>query len=140
MTKLKILCAIAAMSATFGAAGCKTKNTENRDQPAAKPAETLPTPAPKPDEAKPDEAKPDVAKPMATTELPAACAEYKASVDKLASCDKLPADVKTSLKTSYDQAAASWTTTPADGMTKLGESCKTAADAVKQAAGTTCGW
>ena len=142
MTKLSTLFAIVAMTATLGAAGCKTRSTETKEQ-AAKPTETATPEDKKPEDTKP-EAKPEEKKPEATPtaagELPAECAAYKASIEKLASCDKLPQPTRDSLKGQFDLASGAWATVPADGKAAQAAACKTADDAVKQAAATTCGW
>jgi len=144
MTKLSTLFAIVAMTATLGAAGCKTKKTETQET-AAKPTETATPEEKKPEETtpavKPEEKKPEAATPAAATgELPAECAEYKASIEKLASCDKLPQATRDALKQAFDQAAGAWASVPAEGKAAQGTACKTAVEAVKQAAATTCGW
>jgi len=144
MTKLSTLFAIVAMTATLGAAaGCKKKSTETKEQ-AAKPTETVMPEEKKPEEtkpeAKPEEKKPEEAKPAAAGELPAECAAYKASIEKLASCDKLPQGTRDSLKGQFDLASGAWATVPADGKAAQAAACKTADDAVKQAAAATCGW
>lgn len=144
MKKLSTLFAIAAMSATLGAAGCKTKHTDSKDM-SAKPTETVtpsvtPSTETRPGDTKPDDKKPAEAKPMAAADLPTECAEYKASIDKLATCDKLPQATRDALKQSYEQSSTAWASTPAEGRASLGTSCKSATDAVKQAAATACGW
>ncbi len=67
-------------------------------------------------------------------DLPAECADYKAAIEKLASCDKLPQATRDALKQSYDQTSAAWASVPAEGKAALGTACKAAADAVKQSA------
>ena len=67
-------------------------------------------------------------------DLPAECADYKAAIEKLASCDKLPQATRDALKQSYEQTSAAWASVPAEGKAALGTACKAAADAVKQSA------
>ncbi len=73
-------------------------------------------------------------------DLPAECNDYKAAIDKLASCDKLPAQAKDALKNAYDQASAGWANLPAEAKANLATACKAGADAVMQSAKATCGW
>lgn len=70
----------------------------------------------------------------AAGDLPAECADYKAAIEKLASCDKLPQATRDALKQSYEQTSAAWANVPAEGKASLATSCKSAADAVKQSA------
>jgi hypothetical protein len=67
-------------------------------------------------------------------DLPAECNDYKAAIEKLASCDKLPQAARDALKSSYDQASASWAGLPAEAKASLATACKAGADAVKQSA------
>jgi hypothetical protein len=127
MKKLITLVSLCAMSIALAA--CPKKNDEKKTE-AAKPAET------KPDETKPAETKPDETKP----ELPAECAEYKAMIDKLATCDKMPKESRDSLKQAFDAAAPTWANVTPETKATVAESCKKAADSLKSAAATTCGW
>ena len=67
-------------------------------------------------------------------DLPAECADYKAAIEALAKCDKLPQATRDALKQSYEQTSAAWANVPAEGKAALGTACKSAADAVKQSA------
>jgi hypothetical protein len=67
-------------------------------------------------------------------DLPAECNEYKAAIEALAKCDKLPQQAKDALKQSYEQTSAAWASVPAEGKAALGTACKAAVDAVKQSA------
>jgi hypothetical protein len=102
------------------------------DKPAGdKPAGDKPA-----DDKKPD----DKAAPAAGGDLPAECNDYKAAIEKLASCDKLPQASKDALKTSFDTMANSWKdfgSMPAEAKKAAADACKQAADAVNQAA-TVC--
>jgi len=73
-------------------------------------------------------------------DLPAECAEYKAAVEKLATCDKLPAASRAALKKSFDDASASWASMPAEQKAGLSTSCKAGTEAVMSSAKTPCGW
>ena len=75
--------------------------------------------------------------------LPAECNEYKAMVEKLSACDKLPAASRDMLKKSFDDSAKGWTNVdklPADAKTALVNGCKQGAETLKKAAGATCGF
>ena len=67
-------------------------------------------------------------------DLPAECNDYKAAIEALAKCDKLPQATRDALKQSYEQTSAAWANIPAEGKAALGTACKSAADAVKQSA------
>jgi hypothetical protein len=73
-------------------------------------------------------------------DLPKECEEYKAAIEKLASCDKLPQASRDALKQSYDAASAAWANVPAEGKAQLATGCKAGADAVTQSAKAVCGW
>jgi hypothetical protein len=140
MKTITTLLAIAALSTTLGLAGCKKKDSTAAD-PNAKPAEM------KKDEAKKDEAKPadPAAKPADPAakpagDLPAECNDYKAAIEKLASCDKLPQATRDQMKSAFDTASASWGGMPAEAKASLKDACKAGADAVTNAAKATCGW
>lgn len=131
MKKLSTLLSLFAITTALAATGCGSKGKdEKKVDPVAKPTEETP----KPTEAKPEEKKPDETKPAATGALPAECDEYKAAIDALAKCDKLPQATRDALKQSYDQTSAAWASVPAEGKAALGTACKSAADAVKQSA------
>ena len=70
----------------------------------------------------------------AAGDLPAECNDYKAEIEALAKCDKLPQPTKDALKQSYEQTSAAWASVPAEGKAALATSCKAATDAVKQSA------
>ena len=126
MNKLSTMLAMLAMTAALGVTGCGNKGKdEKRVDPVAKPTE---------EPAKPTETKPTEVKPVATGDLPAECADYKAAIDALAKCEKLPQATRDALKQSYDQTSTAWATIPAEGKAALGTACKSAADAVKQSA------
>ena len=133
MPNLTKLLAIALMTTGLGLTACKTE-PKTKEVPVAKPTEET-----KPTEAKPTEteAKPTEATPIAAGDLPAECGEYKAAIEKLATCDKLPQQTRDALKQSYEQTSTAWASVPAEGKAALATACKSAADAVKQSA-TAC--
>lgn len=73
-------------------------------------------------------------------DLPAECNDYKAAIEKLASCDKMPQQARDALKNAYDQASAGWANLPAEAKANLATACKAGADAVMQSAKSVCGW
>lgn len=162
MKKLSTLLAIATFATTLGLAGCKNKSATSA-QPAAaeKPADqTAPaatTPAPAADQAKPADqaapaapggaaapattpAAPGAAPAAAAADLPKECQDYKADIEKLSTCDKLPQQTRDSLKQAFDTASASWASLTPEAKANLSSSCKAGAQAVEQSAKSTCGW
>jgi len=151
MKKLTTLFGMVALTATLGLTGCKNKrDTEKKDESAGKVTEPAKTDPTKTDPAKPDPAKTDPAAPKAdpaktdtaATNLPTECNDYKASIEKLASCDKLPQASRDALKQSFDTMSKSWANVPADdaGKKAMSDACKGANDGIKQAAAQVCGW
>lgn len=163
MKNLSILFTIIAMSTTLGVAGCKKKQDDaakTDTTTTAKPAEGTSTTTPTPDPAKPadgttpatgttaDPAKPaDGTTPATGTtaaagDLPAECAEYKTVMEKLATCEKLTPEAKTTLKTSFDEQSKSWQNMSGmaeDSKKAIIASCKQAVEAAKTTAGAQCG-
>ncbi len=143
MKKLTTFFAVIALAATVSLTGCKKK--KEGDTSADKPAEgttatgsaamaPAPTPAPAP------AAGSAAAAPAAAGDLPAECNEYKAAIEKLSSCDKMPQQARDALKQAYDQASAGWANLPAEAKANLATACKAGADAVMTSAKQVCGW
>jgi hypothetical protein len=141
MQKLITLCASLAFVSTLGLAGCKKKNGDatadkpaegevKKDDKASAPAPTATTPT----------ATGSAAEPAASGDLPAECNEYKASIEKLSTCDKMPQQARDALKQAYDQASAGWASLPAAAKANLATACKAGADAVMASAKQSCGW
>jgi hypothetical protein len=127
-TTVAMVSVIAALAVT----GCATV-VENKPEPVAKPAEPVakpPEPVPKPPE---PEARPPERQ-AATVAMPPECRDYKAAIEALAKCDKLPEETRAALRESLAQTEAAWAEVPAEGQASLGPACKSAADAVKQSA------
>ena len=136
MTKLITLFAIAALSTSIGCKHDKDKEAK-ATAPVEKPTEAKPDDkAAKPDDKKPD----DKATPVSAGDLPKECNDYKDAIAKLAACDKMPAQARDALKQAYDQAAAGWTSLPAEAKANLATACKAGADAVQTSGKATCGW
>ena len=71
------------------------------------------------------------------------CDDYKAAMEKLASCDKFDATMKATFKTAYEATSASWANLkdlPAEARAALATGCKTSADAITTAGKAACGW
>jgi hypothetical protein len=148
MKKLTTLFAIVALTTTLGLAGCKKKGNaqEGKDDTAAKPMDNTgdmkkddkgAAPAAGGDMKKDDKG---AAPAAGGGDLPAECNDYKAAIEKLASCDKMPQQARDALKQAYDQASAGWANLPAESKAGLATACKAGADAVMQSAKATCGW
>jgi hypothetical protein len=127
MKKLMLLASV-----LLAFAACKTD--KDKDKPAVEAKSTEPAKAD--DKAKPDPTAKadDTKKDQPAGDLPAECAEYKAAMDKLLGCDKVPQQTRDTLKRAFDAAAGGWTNIPADGKATVAQACKQAIDPVKQAA------
>lgn len=77
---------------------------------------------------------------VAADGLPPECADYKAQVEKLKTCDKLPAKARDALIKAFDDASAGWANMPEGAKQGLGTSCKAGTEAVVVAAKEACGW
>jgi hypothetical protein len=81
------------------------------------------------------------ADPVATADgLPVECAEYKAQVEKLKTCEKLPPKAKDALIKAFNDASTGWKDMPAGAKAGLNTSCKAGTEAVAVAAKEACGW
>jgi hypothetical protein len=75
--------------------------------------------------------------------LPAECADYKALMEKLAKCDKLPQASREMLQKTFDATSKAWANVdklPDSAKAGLVMGCKQGVDALKKAAGATCGF
>ena len=72
--------------------------------------------------------------------LPKECDDYKAQVEKLKTCDKLPPKAKDALIKAYNDASAGWANMPDGAKANLDKSCKAGTEAVVVAAKEACGW
>lgn len=133
MSKLTVI----AMLSLTALAGCPKKSEKDKTEAQPKPTDTTAVKDPAKDPVK-DPAKDPVKEP-GKDELPAECTSYKEMADKLASCEALGAQ-RDVLKGEFDKSWTAWTALKPDERGKLAETCKTAADALKTAAGATCKW
>ena len=72
--------------------------------------------------------------------MPLVCGEWKAALDKLATCTALPQNDRDSLIAVYKDASRDWGQLPADAKRNLITVCRAGADAVLKGAKATCGW
>lgn len=112
MTTLRTVLAIAGMSAALTLAACKSKES----------AKAAPAPTP---------AAPAVPAAPPAPVVPPECADYKAAVDKLATCASLPPASRDAIKQRFEATAASWASIPAEGRAALAATCKNATEAMK---------
>jgi hypothetical protein len=71
--------------------------------------------------------------------LPKECDEYKAQVEKMKTCDKLPEKARETLLKAYNDAAAGWASLPESAKSGLDVSCKRGTEALVAAAKEACG-
>jgi len=64
--------------------------------------------------------------------LPAECNDYKAAIEQLSRCDKMPKDARVAMKEAFDQASTGWATLSANEKAGLATACKACSDAVRQ--------
>jgi len=131
MQKLSIAFLAAASLMSFGckkgedkaAGGDKPADKMAGDKPADKPADKAPA--------------------AANADIPAECNDYKAAMEKLAACDKMPQASKDALKKGYDAMSQGWATAkdlPAEAKKSMADACKQGADALMQSGKALCGW
>lgn len=75
--------------------------------------------------------------------LPAACNDYKAMIEKLAACEKLPQASRDMLKKTFDDTSKAWANfekLPDDAKTALENGCKQGSEALTKTAGAVCGF
>jgi len=77
---------------------------------------------------------------MGSDGLPVACAEWREALDKLGTCDAVPANARDSLKAVYTDVSKGWGQLPIDAKRRLGPICQAGADSVLKGAKATCGW
>lgn len=132
MTELTMAMSECAQKAMTPAAGSAAGSAEGSAAPAAGSADGSAAAA-----GSADGSAAGSAAPMAAAgDLPAECAEYKAGIEKFASCDKVPQATRDAMKSSFDQMSASWANAaamPAEAKAAMATGCKSAADALKQA-------
>jgi hypothetical protein len=122
---------------------CKKDAAQEPPAPAPAPA-PAPTaadrPAPPPAQPPALPSTPSTPTKLGPSGLPVECDDYKAAIDKLATCNKLAPDAKDSLIQAYQAASTGWTKLPEDARRTLATTCKAAVESVNAAAKTQCGW
>jgi len=76
-------------------------------------------------------------------DIPAECNDYKAAMEKLAACDKMPQASKDALKQGYDAMSQGWANAgslPPEAKKAMADGCKQGADALMQSGKALCGW
>jgi len=141
--KLTTMFVAASLTATLAFTGCKKKddaaktdNTAEKKTTEGAPATATPPAA----GTAPAATGTTPAAPAAAGNLPTECNDYKAAIDKLSSCDKMPQQARDALKQAYDQASAGWASLPAEAKANLATACKAGTDAVTTSAKQVCGW
>jgi hypothetical protein len=134
MKKLATLISTLALASTLAIAGCKKKEEATTEAP--KTTDTVVAPAADPAAAPTAPAADPAAAPAAAAgDLPAECNDYKAALEKVAACDKIPAAAKDAYKNAWSGIETSLTaaTTP-ETKAAVATSCKAGADGLKTAA------
>jgi hypothetical protein len=72
--------------------------------------------------------------------LPVECAEYKATVEKLKTCEAISQGLRDALVKGYNDAVAGWLKLPATAKVGLNTSCKAGTQAIVDAVKERCGW
>ena len=72
--------------------------------------------------------------------MPLVCGDWKAAIDKLATCAAIPQNARDSLIAVYKDASRDWGQLPADAKRNLIVVCRAGADSVLNGAKATCGW
>nr|MDQ3368586.1 hypothetical protein [Myxococcota bacterium] len=78
--------------------------------------------------------------PMLASTLPPACHEYVGHIQRLQTCQALPQPTREALQQALDSVTVAWSNVPPEGLVALEAACRSAADAVAQSVGATCGW
>jgi hypothetical protein len=77
---------------------------------------------------------------VAGGDLPPDCADYKAMIERLSTCSKMPQQSRDALKQSFEQMEKMWKdlgSMPPESKKAMGDACKQGADALRQAAQST---
>jgi hypothetical protein len=72
--------------------------------------------------------------------VPEECNEYKAAIERLATCEQINASARTTLLEAYRQASAGWATDSEAAKANLKSSCKAGTESVTAVAKQHCGW
>jgi hypothetical protein len=73
-------------------------------------------------------------------DVPPACQDYRATIDKLSTCQKMDQAQRDAFKNAYDAASKNWSNFTPSQKDSIGQTCKQANDAVVAAAKKQCGW
>lgn len=75
-----------------------------------------------------------------TQGLPKECDDYKATIDRLATCESLSAAARETFVKGYAEAAGRWAAMPEASKATLSTACQGGVDAVVAVAKARCGW
>lgn len=75
-----------------------------------------------------------------TQGLPKECDDYKAAIDRLATCESLSASARETFVKGYAEAAGRWAAMPEASKATLSTACQGGVDAVVAVAKARCGW
>ncbi len=75
-----------------------------------------------------------------TQGLPKECDDYKSAIDRLSTCEPLPAAARETFVKGYQEAATRWASMPESSKTTLATACQGGVDAVLAVAKARCGW
>jgi hypothetical protein len=138
---IKLVTIFALVAATLGT-GCKKRERTEQDTPGTAPKTTEPM---RPDEKMSDDKKvpdekmsddtkmTDEKKPDAVA-LPTECTEYRATIERIRTCEALPQSTRDALTQAYQQASSGWATASPEARESLAASCRSANEAIKQSA------
>ena len=121
---IKLVTIVTLVAATLGT-GCKKKERTEADHTVTAPKTT--------EEMQPKEMAPGEKKPEAMA-LPTECTEYKATIERIRTCDKLPQSTRDALVQAFNQASSGWEKATPETRASLASSCKSANDAIQQSA------
>lgn len=75
-----------------------------------------------------------------TQGLPKECDDYKAAIDRLATCESLSAAARETFVKGYQESAGRWAAMPESSKATLSTACQGGVDAVLAVAKARCGW
>ena len=147
---IKLVTIVTLVAATLGT-GCKKKESPEADRSGMAPKTTeqvapgtteqvRPSEQAQPgqmgqpgEQTQPNQMAPGEKSPEATA-LPPECVEYKATIEKIRTCDQLPQSTRDALVQAYNQASSGWEKATPETRASLASSCKSANQAIQQSA------
>lgn len=86
------------------------------------------------------QAPPPLAPVKNTQGLPKECDDYKAAIDRLATCESLSAAARETFVKGYQESSGRWASMPESSKATLSTACQGGVDAVLAVAKARCGW